>query len=245
MQEGKIVPERPASTGPALWIVRNDSSARRLRLQDGELRTVIGFETIVSQRVERIALADVDRVDVLAPYASPTPKLPLIIFGMALGMMLGSQFQPGAAIVIAATAITFAAVAQIVGGMTPASRRIARLKMKGGGDYAVTYRHEDEEDVRRLFGQAQWNDSNVTAMDAPLLPTEVTHAERMRFGTLLAAGACGLIVLMLSITEDSGVSEAVAIPVNILYLAVLGFTLIFSGISWYKLTRAGVRRPGR
>lgn len=245
MQEGRIVPERPAATGPTLWIVRNDSSARRLRLQDGELRTVIGFETIVSQKVERIALADVERVDVLAPYASPTPKLPLIIFGIALGMMLGSQFQPGPALVIAATAITFAAVAQIVGGMTPASRRIARLKMTDGSDYAITYRHEDEDDIRRLFGRSQWNDSNMTAMTAPLLPSEVTHAERMRFGTLLAAGACALIVLMLSITEDSGVSEAVAIPVNILYLSVLALTLIFSGVSWYKLTRAGMKRGDR
>jgi len=223
-------------------MVRNDATARRLRLLDGCLRTTVGLDTLLTQRVDSVSLAGVKRVDVLAPYSPSTPKLALIIFGLSLGMMIGSQFQPGAAIVIAVMTVTFAVVAHLVGGMTPASQRLARLEMDGGDPYMISYRVEDEDEVVALFGSARWNSANATTMTEPLSSDERMHADRMRFGLLLAAGALALIALALAITTDSGVSDAVAIPVNILYLAVLGLTLIFSGLSWYKLTRVGIRR---
>lgn len=202
----------------------------------------MGIDTLLTQRVESMSMADVSRVDVLAPYSPSTPKLALIIFGLSLGMIIGSQFQPGAAIVIALMTVTFAVVAHLVGGMTPAGQRLARLEMSGGDPYMISYRVEDEDEVVAMFGAQRWNSANATAMTTPLSRDEKIHTDRMRFGLLLAAGALALIALALAITTDSDVSDAVAIPVNILYLAVLGLTLMFSGLSWYKLTRVGARK---
>lgn len=242
MANGEKVPERPQSTGPAIWLIRNDASARRLRLVRGELRTTIGFDTIVSRHVDRIVLDDVTRLDVLAPYTAPVPKLALIIVGLSIGMAIGSQFHPGSALILAFVTITFGLVAGLVGSMSSASQRIARLRMRNDTAYTIAYRIEDEDDVRRLLGEERWNDENNEENATPLHPDEERLAERMRYGALLAAGSLCIIALMAVITYDPDLSDMVAIPVNILYLAVLALALMFSGIAWYKMARASIRK---
>lgn len=242
MHDARKVPERPRSTGPALWLIRNDASARRLRLTEGTLRTTIGFDTIISRHVDEIRLSDAIRFEVLAPYSRSTPRLSMIIFGLSLGMILGSQFQPGDALVLAIMTVTFSLVATVVGRQTTASQRIARIEMLDGRAYTVAYQIEDESDIRRLFGDGRWVDANMTQASTPLRPEEERLAEKMRYGTLLMAGSLSIIVLMMVITDGSGLSDSVTIPVNIVYLAVLGFSLMFSAIAWYKMTRAGMRK---
>lgn len=242
MQDAKKVPARPKDTGPPMWLVRNDASARRMRLVEGTLRTTVGLDTVINRHVEEIRIADVLRVEVLAPYSAQSPRLALIIFGLSLGMILGSQFHPAAAIVLALMTVTFSVVATVVGRATSASQKLARIELRDGTTYMIAYPVEDEGDVRRLFGEERWHDSNVIKASVALRPDEERLSERMRYGSLLMAGSACVIVLMMSISDGTGLSEAVTIPVNILYLSVLAISLMFSAVAWYKMTRAGMRK---
>jgi hypothetical protein len=241
MQAGEKVPERPRPDAPAIWLIRNDATARRLRRRDGSLRTIVGYETLLSRRLESIEIAEVTEVEVVAPYAPPRPQLALIIFGLSLGMILGSQFNAASALIIAVTTVTFGIVASIVGRTMTPGHRLARLRT-GGRTQMVSYRLEDEPRIQALFSTANWIDTNTTDDQARLSPEEEKQADKIRIGTTLIASAVALAMLVYAIDTDSDVSDAVAIPVNIFYLAVLGLTLIFAAISWYKMTRLGMRK---
>ena len=241
MQAGDKVPDRPSSDAPALWLIRNDATARRLRRRHGSLRTIVGYDTLLSRRVESIEIPDISQVEVVAPYAPPRPQLALIIFGLSLGMILGSQFNAPSALILAATAVTFGLVVGVVGRTMTPGHRLARLTTPTR-THIVSYRQEDEQRVKALFSTAQWVDANATDDQAGLSPEEERQAEKIRIGTALMASAAGLAMMVYAIDTDSDVSDAVAMPVNIFYLAVLGLTLISAAISWYKMTRLGMRK---
>ena len=242
MHAGQKVPDRPKSDAPSMWLIRNDASARRLQRTGGSLRTVVGYETLLTGKVESIEIEDIAQAEVVAPYAPPKPQLALIIFGMSLGMILGSQFNAPSALILAATTITFGIVAGVVGRSTSPSHRLARLSTREGRTFMVSYRLEDEDRVRTMMPEATWGDGNITDDQAALSPEEEYQAETMRIATALIASAAALAMLVYAIDTESDVSDAVAMPVNIFYLGVLGLTLIFAGLSWYRMTRHRMRK---
>ena len=242
MHAGQKVPERPEDDAPPLWLIRNDASARRLVRSKGSLRTVIGYDTLLSGKVESVELVDMVEAEVVAPYAPPRPQLALIIMGMSLGMILGSQFTPPTALILAMVAVTFGMVAGVVGLTTSPGQRLMRITTRSGATYMVSYRTEDEDRVRRLLGNAVWVDGNITDDQAALRPDEERQAERMRVATALIASAFAMAMLVYALDTDSDVSDAVATGVNIFYLAVLALTLIVAVVAWYKMTRLGMRK---
>lgn len=242
MHAGQKVPQRPEDDAPPLWLIRNDASARRISRSGGSLRTAIGYDTLLTGKVENIEIDEMLEIEVVAPYAPPKPQLALVIVGMSVGMMLGSQFQPPTALILASVIVTFGIVAGIVGLTTMPSQRLMRMKSKDGATYMVTYRTEDEDRVRGLFSHAKWEDGNITDDQASLRPHEERQAERMRIATALIASAVAMAMLVYALDTSEGVSDAVATGVNIFYLAVLVLTLMVAGISWYKMTRLGMKR---
>lgn len=242
MSDDETVPNRPKEKGPNIWLIKSDSTAKRMRLTDNTLRTVIDFETMISRKVDEIKIDDVVKLSVLAPYTINNPRVSLVIFGISLGMIIGSQFTALEAIVLAYMVVTFSVVALVIGRNKNQSQKIARLEMKDGTGATIVYLIEDESEVRSLFSPDIWDDKSGIAPKEPLKKDEENLLEKMHYGMLLMAGSVGIIALMMAIGDGTGISELITIPVNILYLAVLVLTMMFSGISWYKMIRAGRRK---
>ena len=216
-----------------------------MRLVDGRLRTLIGYDTIVSRHVDEIQIQDIVDIEVLAPYSSPAPKVSLLLIGIAFGLLVGSQLPNGTAMVTAIMVAAFGLVAGVIGRSTRTSQKIIRLAMADGTTYILSYQVEDEPEVRKLLGQEVWRDSNNPRYETPLRPEEEELAERMRYGALLSIGSLAIIAMMSAISYHTDLSYVVTIPVNILFLGVLGFTILFCLTAGLKMNRIALwKRKG-
>lgn len=245
-KEGTVDPApAQASTHPSLWLVSGDLR-RRLTVRGRQIRTRIGLAAMIDQFVETIALDEVARVEVLAPYSPPTSRLAAILAGCAIGVLIGGENETMTGVVMAITILAFAIVTVVVSRGVPAAHRIARASMRDGRAYCLTYRHEDEDEIRQLFRTSEWSDETVSLMLTALTPEEKHHADGMRFGLVLSASALALITLYATDHPTGGIPDAIGIPAEIIVKAAWCITIAVNVAAWGRvlLHRAGtLRRP--
>lgn len=233
MRKDRIVPA--ASSGqPPFWMLRSDATPRRMVVASGQLRSRVGYDTLVSRRVEAVTIADAIRFEIVAPFVPPSPRMALIAGGICAGLIAGSQIAPPAAAAVAVVCATFGAVSTLIGGPSTMRQRLARIKMRDGTSHTVSYRYEDEEAVRRLFSHAAWDDANITKAANQLLPEEEHRADALRIGIVLSASAIAIIVMLFTTGDHDGV-DAITIPYEIIRWTCWGVVAAVTVTAWCRM----------
>lgn len=236
VQNAEKVPQ--STQTPALWLIRNDASARRLRLDGDTLRTVVGIDTVFTHRVDELRIPDIRRIEMVAPYAPPSPKISLILFGAAIGVVCGTGLAHVQGIIAAIATTAFALVALIMRGATTARQRLLRLEMTDGRTVVLSCDVEGMEEARGLLGEDRWVAGVDDDRSHSLKPDERYHVERMRIGLVLGGSGAALGMLYLAANPAPGLHYAIAIPTNIFYLATAGIVACVMGLAWWKMVVA-------
>jgi len=231
-QAQEKVPE--AAARPAIWLVSGDVR-RRLVPSGGQMRTHVGLASLIDQYVETIPIDEIERVEVMAPYSPPSSRLGMLLIGCAVGVVAGSESGTMTGMVLAITVLAFALVTFVIARTVPSSQRIARISMTGGKAYCIAYRHEDQEEVRRLFQSAEWCDRTDDLMVTALTPEETHRAQGMRIGIVLSVSALALLVLHVYDDNDGQMSDLIGVPSDIIIATAWCVTIIVNLVAWGKM----------
>lgn len=212
-----------------------------MRWSGDTLRTRVGYDTLVVRHVDSIDLADVDTIEVVAPYAPPSPRLSLVVFGIAFGLLGGSFLDFNGACTFGIMTTTFALVGSLIGGSSTARQRLARMRMKTGKAHTIAYRYEEEQRVKARIGIEKWNEDANMLPDSPLERDEQRHIDSLRVGIVLATSAVALLVLWSNGPHFDESSPVVSVPVNILEGTAWVLAIGVGLMAWYRVFQARMK----
>lgn len=239
--EDQKVPRTATDGGPAIWFIRNDATPRRMRRVGDTLRTTVSYDTLFSHRVDVIDLEAMDRLDVIAPYAPPSPRLALIVCGLTFGLVAGSFLDFESACIFAFMTLTFSIVGAIIGKGNNARQRLARMTMMDGTSHTIAYREEETQRVMALVGRDRWNDGDAVMPEIPLRKEETKHIESLRIGLVLATSAVALLMLTWNGIHLERSDDAADVPVVILEATAWATTIGVSVMAWIRMAQSRIR----
>ncbi len=235
--------EVPTRTeAPDIWLIRKEVPPRRLRYCGDDLRTTIGYDTLFLRRIDSIRIAEINKVQPLAPYSPPGGKLGAYLIGAALGVLIGGTVGAAGMIPTAIVIMTMAIATYLIGSGQNAPKTIAKLVDKKGRTYIIAYKVEDVDQVKILFKNAEWDHGDEEDDISPLRIDELKQLDRMRIGLVLAASAMGILIMTYVSYQPVDDHYAIKIPTQIFVLAAWGIVLGIMAFAWFRMIQASRKK---
>lgn len=192
-----------------IWLIKAGGSRQKLEWQGDKWRQPISVDHLIHPHCDELLPEAVKFIEEITPIHHRHNALALLLVGAGIGALVGSVMENNWAIPL--VTITFAIMMSI--GLDSASNgtmMLARATMDDGRTIAISYPHEERDNVMNTFVHARIE--TIDEMPAQSLTGhERYHLAQIRIGIVVAASAITMLLSTKLLDKEGGYLPIIAL----------------------------------